>query len=146
MPRDPLRNINVMLGVVPKKSTVEKGRNFELRVRRVLEKRGYKEFSRPHDKHCDWICEDRQGNKVYVECKASPKAKFSKEEVAYLTEKSRKHKVLIAYKDENRRTQIVPLRKFLQHKKAVTKKKRKTKSKAKTKDIFGFKTDKLKLW
>ena len=135
-----------MLGVTSKKSSLEKGRRFELSVRRVLERRGYKEFSRPHDKHCDWICEDRRGNKVYVECKASPKAKFSADEVAYLAEKSKKNKVLIAYKDNKGKIHIVPLRKFSQYKKIIMKKGKKVKRRTKAGDALDIKLPKLKLW
>ena len=146
MSRDLLKMSSRILGITQKRSTVKKGKSFELAVRRILERRGCRNFERPRDRHCDWVCEDRHGNKVYVECKASPKARFSQAEVAYLLEKSKKHKVLIAFKDDKGRTQIVSPQKYFQLMKTIKRKRRKTKSKVRTQDILGFKPPEIKLW
>ena len=77
-------------------TTQEIGRKFEKRVKRNLEKSGYKILK--HGFHTDWIAKDKNGKTVYIECKSHWSGKLSIPQVQFLSEKQKRgYKVLIAY-------------------------------------------------
>ena len=78
------------------KSIKETGREFELRVRRDLRKKGYK-VSKAKSRHYDWLAE--RGGKAYlVECKCTT-ARLSPNQENYLIAGIKKgKKVIIARK------------------------------------------------
>jgi hypothetical protein len=89
------------------KSTHETGKDFENRVKRYLENKGYRIIR--HLRHCDWEA-TKNGKKYFIECKLRQTVNVSQDETIFLLKKqSQGHKVIIASKD---RTGHVILKNF----------------------------------